>query len=81
MKQDSRSPVIFSLLEDVSCVICLNSSVKKTDGSEHRCMGEGRSDTVKKYIKRGRKREGRREEFIAEGKRMRSGIMCKNLFP
>jgi hypothetical protein len=44
-------------------------------------MGEGRSDTVKKYIKRGRKREGRREEFIAEGKRMRSGIMCKNLFP
>jgi len=44
-------------------------------------MGEGRSDTVKKYIKRGRRREGRREEFIAEGKRMRSRIMCRNLFP
>lgn len=52
MKQDCRISVIFSLLEDVSCVICLNSSVKKTDGSEHRCMGEGRSDTVKKIYKK-----------------------------
>jgi hypothetical protein len=60
----------------------LNSSVKKTDGSEHRCKREGRSDTMeKKNIKRDRKREGRLEEFIMEGKRMRNGIMCKNLFP
>jgi hypothetical protein len=59
----------------------LNSSVKKTAGSEHRCTREGRSDTVKKCIKRDRNSEGRLEEFIVEGKRMRNGIMCKNLFP
>jgi len=51
MTQDSRSSVIFSPLEDVSCVICLNSSVKKTDGREHRCMGEEKNDTEKIYKK------------------------------
>lgn len=79
MMQDTRCSVIFSQLEDVSCVICLNSSVKKTDGSEHRCLGKGRNDDVKKYIKSDRDREVRQEEFIAEGKGMRNGIMCKNL--
>jgi hypothetical protein len=53
----------------------LNSSAKKTDGSEHRCKSEGR-----KYIERDRNREGRLEEFIVEGKRMKTGIMCENLF-
>jgi hypothetical protein len=34
----------------------------------------------RKYIEKDRNREGRLEEFIMERKRMRTGIMCKNLF-